>query len=58
MPKGVFFRKGVIGDWVNYFDEEQRAHCEREIGEHLRRLGYTWDMSGQETAGESGSAMP
>jgi hypothetical protein len=43
MPRGAFFRKGVVGDWVNHFDERQRAECEREIGDVLRRLGYGWE---------------
>lgn len=34
------FRKGIVGDWRNYFDEEAVAAFEREAGPLLRSLGY------------------
>jgi hypothetical protein len=35
-----FYRKGVAGDWENYFTEEDRCVFKEEAGELLIRLGY------------------
>jgi hypothetical protein len=35
-----FYRKGVAGDWENYFTEEDRRVFKEEAGELLIRLGY------------------
>jgi hypothetical protein len=35
-----FLRKGVAGDWVNYFTERDREIYERVAGETLQELGY------------------
>lgn len=37
-----FQRKGVTGDWVNYFDDESSALIERELGDMMKALGYQW----------------
>ena len=38
-----FYRKGVAGDWENYFTEEDRRVFKEEAGELLIRLGYEKD---------------
>ncbi|KYQ92565.1 putative glycosyltransferase [Tieghemostelium lacteum] len=39
-PKGKFFRKGEIGDWVNYFTEDNKKWFKEEGGHVLIDLGY------------------
>ncbi|HVD43791.1 MAG TPA: sulfotransferase domain-containing protein, partial [Rubrobacter sp.] len=39
-----FYRKGVAGDWENYFTEEDRRVFKEEAGELLIRLGYERDL--------------
>jgi LPS sulfotransferase NodH len=39
-----FYRKGVAGDWRNYFSEEDRRVFKEEAGELLIRLGYEDDL--------------
>jgi hypothetical protein len=39
-----FYRKGVAGDWRNYFTEEDRRVFKEEAGELLIRLGYEDDF--------------
>jgi hypothetical protein len=34
------YRKGVAGDWKNFFDEDVLGHFEAVAGETARRLGY------------------
>ena len=34
------FRKGVAGDWHNYFDRELDAHFRRRTGDLVEELGY------------------
>ena len=40
------FRKGIEGDYVNYFSGLHKAICKKRIGQHLIELGYeqnyTW----------------
>ena len=36
-----FFRKGIAGDWRNWFTAEQQARFEETAGVLLERLGYT-----------------
>ncbi|MEQ9257808.1 MAG: sulfotransferase [Roseovarius sp.] len=36
-----FFRKGVSGDWNNYFTAEQNAYVWEKAGELMRRFEYT-----------------
>lgn len=36
-------RKGVAGDWVNYFDKKAAAYAEEHFGVWMRRFGYTQD---------------
>lgn len=38
--KGKTFRKGQIGGWREYFDDELITLFEREAGDRLARLGY------------------
>jgi hypothetical protein len=38
--KGRTFRKGQIGSWQDYFDDEITALFEHEVGERFMRLGY------------------
>lgn len=38
-------RKGVVGDWVSYFDEEARQVFDRKCGDALLRLGYEPDRT-------------
>ena len=40
-----FFRKGVSGDWKNYFTERNKEIYKEEAGELLIRLGYEKDYS-------------
>jgi len=35
-----FYRKGIVGDWKNHFDDLSRAAFERFGGKLLRELGY------------------
>jgi hypothetical protein len=39
-----FYRKGVAGDWRNYFSEQDRRDFKEEAGELLIRLGYEEDL--------------
>jgi hypothetical protein len=39
-----FYRKGVAGDWRNYFTEEDRRVFKEEAGELLIQLGYEEDL--------------
>ena len=38
------FRKGIPGDYVNYFSELHKAICKHRIGHHLIELGYEKDL--------------
>ena len=38
-------RKGVAGDWQNYFNAESREIFDYYAGHHLIRLGYEEDRS-------------
>jgi hypothetical protein len=39
-----FYRKGVAGDWNNYFTERDKQIYKEEAGELLIRLGYERDL--------------
>jgi hypothetical protein len=39
-----FYRKGVAGDWKNYFTERDKEIYKEEAGELLIRLGYERDL--------------
>jgi hypothetical protein len=39
-PRRRFARKGVAGDWINYFNSESRAIFAHYGGDELIRLGY------------------
>ncbi|WP_041328070.1 sulfotransferase domain-containing protein [Rubrobacter xylanophilus] len=43
--RGSFLRKGVAGDWRNYFGPEARRVFDRYAGEELILLGYERDRS-------------
>lgn len=38
-------RKGIVGDWANYFDDRIRAIYRQEAGELLVELGYEKDQN-------------
>ncbi|WP_197468609.1 sulfotransferase domain-containing protein [Alcanivorax sp. HI0083] len=38
--KGSFLRKGAVGDWRNYFDEECLTEFEKRVGSRMEKLGY------------------
>jgi hypothetical protein len=42
--KKSHFRKGVSGDYVNYFNGLHKAICKQRIGHHLIKLGYEKDL--------------
>lgn len=39
------YRKGISGDWDNYFNDEHRAYFKREFNELLLTLGYEKDAN-------------
>src|ERR687889_1134493 len=39
-----FYRKGVAGDWTNYFTERDKEIYKEEAGEILIRVGYERDL--------------
>ena len=41
--KGSFLRKGIAGDWKNYFTREAREVFDHYAGEELVALGYEPD---------------
>ena len=38
--KSSTFRKGIIGDWVNYYDEDVKIEVKNEIGNSIISLSY------------------
>lgn len=36
-----FLRKGIVGDWVNHFNQDQKRFAQRHFGELMLELGYT-----------------
>ena len=40
----LFIRKGVIGDWTNYFTSEQNEHIEERIKNELKATGLTFQF--------------
>jgi hypothetical protein len=40
-----FFRKGIVGDWRNFFTDRDEAIFREEAGDLLRELGYESDAS-------------
>src|SRR5215217_265753 len=40
-----FYRKGIAGDWKNYFTERDKKIYKEEAGELLIRLGYERDLA-------------
>ncbi len=45
MNKRSFYRKGVAGDWKNYFSSQDREKFKRIASDILVRLGYEKDYS-------------
>jgi hypothetical protein len=48
--RSSFLRKGVVGDWRNYFSPEARETFDRYAGEELILLGYECDRAWVEDA--------
>ncbi|MCA1847755.1 MAG: sulfotransferase domain-containing protein [Actinobacteria bacterium] len=48
--RGSFLRKGVVGDWRNYFSPEAREMFDRYAGDELILLGYERDRAWVEDA--------
>ena len=48
--RGSFLRKGVVGDWRNYFSPEARETFDRYAGDELILLGYERDRAWVEVA--------
>ena len=40
-----FLRKGISGDWENYFNEEAKDIFKKHAGQMLIQLGYEKDMN-------------
>ena len=38
-----FFRKGIVGDWKNYFTDEESGYIDQLCKEHLDPLGLTFE---------------
>ncbi len=38
-----FIRKGIVGDWVNYFSKEQSEYVDAKTKEYLEPLGITFE---------------
>ena len=44
-PNGLpFMRKGVVGDWVNYFSEEQSAEFDAKYAQRMNGSGLEFDF--------------
>ena len=41
--RSEFVRKGQVGDWVNYFTEEQKEFVDAKYKEYLKPLGLNFD---------------
>jgi hypothetical protein len=41
--KANHYRKGVVGDWKNHFNDRLQAHFEELYPGLVERLGYSWD---------------
>ena len=39
--QGEFVRKGMVGDWVNYFDQDLNRCWNHWIRENLNKIGIT-----------------
>ena len=39
---GAFIRKGEVGDWVNYFSEEQSEYVDEQCKEYLEPMGIKY----------------
>jgi hypothetical protein len=46
---GSFYRKGIAGDWKNYFTQRDRRAYEEEAGELLESLGYERERVGEKS---------
>ena len=42
--RSSFYRKGIVGDWKNYFDERSKELIKKYAGEELIMLGYERDL--------------
>ena len=46
--KATFLRKGVVGDWVNYFSEEESHYIQTKCDEKCAPHGLTFEWYGKE----------
>ncbi len=44
-----FVRKGEVGDWVNYFSQEQSEYVDRQCEEYFKPLGLTFEYAAPRT---------
>ena len=42
--RSAFVRKGIIGDWVNHYSEEQSNYIDEMSKKYLEPLGITFDL--------------
>lgn len=42
--KSSFFRKGIVGDWKNHFDNSEKELLKELVGDLLIKLGYEKDL--------------
>ena len=40
-----FMRKGVVGDWVNYFSEEQSAEFDAKYAQRMNGSGLEFEFT-------------
>ena len=45
VEKSTFIRKGVVGDWINYFSKEQSEYVDAKTKEFLEPLGLKFEYS-------------
>ena len=43
--RSFFIRKGKVGDWVNYFSNEQSEYVDEKCRQLLEPLGLTYDYN-------------
>ena len=43
--RSAFIRKGVVGDWVNYFSEEQSEYVDAKCKEYFESLGIKFEYN-------------
>ena len=43
--RSKFLRKGTVGDWKNYFNEEQNNYIEKRTKEYFDSIGLNFQYS-------------